>query len=259
MAAQHRELATYQRRLAAIDTTGWPTPAQVDYHIVRAEMNGLDFDHRVLQAVGEQPGVLRHRLRRAERSAGARGSACARGAVELWSYTFPLSASDAARVDRRSPHDPRAPRAGASRTSTGNGRTCGRSAPASVRDQSATLADLETKVAERARPRCSPTCGARRRPPTASSTWLAAKIPSKTGLVGHRRRELRLVPEERPARAVHVAGRGATDGTRARARACIRSRSRSSAIATLPPLTPVASADEHTRRFSAAVTSTWRS
>src|SRR5690349_14350634 len=36
MTAQHRALATYQRRLAAFDTTGWPVPAQVDYHIVRA-------------------------------------------------------------------------------------------------------------------------------------------------------------------------------------------------------------------------------
>src|SRR4051812_43883253 len=49
MAAQHRELAAYQKRLAAFDTAGWPTPAQVDYHVVRAEMNGLDFDHRVLR------------------------------------------------------------------------------------------------------------------------------------------------------------------------------------------------------------------
>ena len=55
MAAQHRELATYMRRLAAFDTTGWPTPAQVDYHIVRAETNGLDFDHRVLRPWANDP------------------------------------------------------------------------------------------------------------------------------------------------------------------------------------------------------------
>ena len=101
MAAQQRELAGYQRRLAAIDPRGWPVPQQVDCHIVRAEMNGLDFDHRVLQAVGEQPGLLRDRLPRRERPAGARGAATPSAAVELWTYTFPLHAQAAARARRR--------------------------------------------------------------------------------------------------------------------------------------------------------------
>ena len=55
MAAQKTALARYQRRLKAIDTTGWPIPAQVDYHIVRAEMNGLEFDHRVLKPWTNNP------------------------------------------------------------------------------------------------------------------------------------------------------------------------------------------------------------
>ncbi|HMA17906.1 MAG TPA: hypothetical protein VKS03_05670, partial [Thermoanaerobaculia bacterium] len=46
MAAQHRELASWQRRLAAVDPSGWPIARQVDWHVVRAEMNGFDFDHR---------------------------------------------------------------------------------------------------------------------------------------------------------------------------------------------------------------------
>src|SRR5262249_30233422 len=39
MSAQHRELTALQRRLADIDTSGWTIPQQVDWHIVRAEMN----------------------------------------------------------------------------------------------------------------------------------------------------------------------------------------------------------------------------
>ena len=42
-------------RLAAIDPSGWPIPQQVDYHVVRAEMNGLDFDHRVLRPWANNP------------------------------------------------------------------------------------------------------------------------------------------------------------------------------------------------------------
>ena len=48
-AAAHAELAEYQARLNAIDPSEWPIQQQVDWHIVRAEMNGFDFNHRVLK------------------------------------------------------------------------------------------------------------------------------------------------------------------------------------------------------------------
>ena len=47
MARQFRELGQYQRRLAEFDVGEWPIPQQVDYHLARAEMNGLEFYHRV--------------------------------------------------------------------------------------------------------------------------------------------------------------------------------------------------------------------
>src|SRR5262245_41070415 len=56
MAAQSTGLAPYEARLKAIDPRNWPIPQQVDYHIVRAEMNGLDFDHRVLKPWASNPG-----------------------------------------------------------------------------------------------------------------------------------------------------------------------------------------------------------
>ena len=46
MARQHRELTDWQSRLAAIDTTGWSIAHQIDWYLVWAEMNGLDFAHR---------------------------------------------------------------------------------------------------------------------------------------------------------------------------------------------------------------------
>ena len=55
MLAQHEELAGWQRRLAAFDVTGWPVAHQIDLDIVRAEMNGLEFDHRVLQPWARNP------------------------------------------------------------------------------------------------------------------------------------------------------------------------------------------------------------
>src|SRR5262245_10777740 len=45
MARQKRGLPAFQRRLAAFPHQGWPVAQQVDWHLVRAEMNGLEFDH----------------------------------------------------------------------------------------------------------------------------------------------------------------------------------------------------------------------
>ncbi len=48
-------LSKFQKRLTAIDITEWPVSQQVDYHLVRAEMNGLDFFHRVLRPWSRDP------------------------------------------------------------------------------------------------------------------------------------------------------------------------------------------------------------
>ena len=56
MADQYRGLKTYQSELAAIDTAGWPVWQQVDHHLVRAEMNALEFHHREHRPWSRDPG-----------------------------------------------------------------------------------------------------------------------------------------------------------------------------------------------------------
>ena len=56
MQKQWQELKTYQKRLVAIDTSDWPISKKVDYQIVRAEMNALEFNHRVLRPWSKDPG-----------------------------------------------------------------------------------------------------------------------------------------------------------------------------------------------------------
>jgi len=55
MLKQKEGLKSFQSRLAAIDPIKWPMAQQVDYHLVRAEMNGLDFFHRVLRPWSRNP------------------------------------------------------------------------------------------------------------------------------------------------------------------------------------------------------------
>jgi uncharacterized protein (DUF885 family) len=97
MAAQQRELAAYQARLAAIKTAGWPVNQQVDWHILRAEMNGLDFDHRVIRPWANNPAFY-VRIFLSQSDQPAREGHFAYGAIELWSYEFPLDAQRAARL-----------------------------------------------------------------------------------------------------------------------------------------------------------------
>ncbi len=49
MEKQELKLRDFQSRLKFIDISEWPISHKVDYHLVRAEMNGLEFDHRVLR------------------------------------------------------------------------------------------------------------------------------------------------------------------------------------------------------------------
>ena len=57
MAAQQKSLRGYFNRLEAIDPAGWTVPQKVDYLLVRAELNELDFEHRVLRPWARDPGV----------------------------------------------------------------------------------------------------------------------------------------------------------------------------------------------------------
>ena len=49
-----------RERLLAIDIGAWPVEQKVDWHLVRAEMNGLDFYLRVLKPWARDPGFYLH-------------------------------------------------------------------------------------------------------------------------------------------------------------------------------------------------------
>ncbi len=55
METKFSELKGFQRRLAALEIDSWPVSEQVDYHLVRAEMNGLEFQLRVLRPWERDP------------------------------------------------------------------------------------------------------------------------------------------------------------------------------------------------------------
>src|SRR5207237_7175838 len=55
MTAKAAALKNWQARLARLDRTGWTIEAKVDAALIGAEMNGLDFDLRVLKPWQRDP------------------------------------------------------------------------------------------------------------------------------------------------------------------------------------------------------------
>lgn len=86
-----------QAKLLAFDTTAWSVPQQVDWQIVRAEMNGYDFNHRVLQPWTRDPAYYKS-LWGSRSDVPAHEGPTHHMTTEIWTYSFPLSATEKERL-----------------------------------------------------------------------------------------------------------------------------------------------------------------
>ena len=87
----------YRERLSAIDPTAWTVAQQVDWHIVRAETNGFDFNHRVLKPWVRDPAYYQSIfLYRSD--VPAHEGPTHHAVTELWTYEFPISESEEQRL-----------------------------------------------------------------------------------------------------------------------------------------------------------------
>ena len=89
---RHAELPSWQARLAAIQPDSWPIAQQVDYQLLRAEMNGFDFYVRVLQPWVRDPAYYVS-IWTAQSDTPAHEGPTNHAAIELWEYEFPLDAA----------------------------------------------------------------------------------------------------------------------------------------------------------------------
>jgi len=93
MAAKQAALPGFRDRLHAIDRQGWSAGQAVDYRLIEAEMNGLDFDLRIRQPWAHDPSFYATLL--GERSdVPQHEGPTAAPLIELYSYSFPLSEAD---------------------------------------------------------------------------------------------------------------------------------------------------------------------
>ncbi len=95
--ARWPDFKALQNRLLAMDTTGWSVPERVDWTIVWAEMNGYDFNHRILKPWVRDPAFYKS-LWMARSDVPAHEGPTHHGTTELWTYEFPLSATERTRL-----------------------------------------------------------------------------------------------------------------------------------------------------------------
>ncbi|MFW6136969.1 MAG: DUF885 family protein, partial [Candidatus Aminicenantaceae bacterium] len=89
MAEQKRRIPEYENRLKAFNTGGWTIPQRVDYEIVRAEINGLKFNHRVLRPWARNPRFYAV-IQMYEPDVPAREGPEIYGVLNVFQHRFPL-------------------------------------------------------------------------------------------------------------------------------------------------------------------------
>ena len=250
MAAQHRELASWRARLSAIDPGGWPIPQQVDWYVVRAEMNGLDFDHRVLKPWANNPAFY-VTVFTEESDQPAREGHFASGAVELWSFSTPLDAASAAKI---APGIRAIPGllSQARKNLLGTGKDLWTYGTKAIRQQSADLADFGSKLTGAAQSLRSDVDRAKKATDDFAA-WLDSKAAAKTGPSGigvdnydWYLQNVQLAPYTWRDEVTIM------ERELARAHALLAMEEQRNAKLPQPP--PVASAEEYDRRFGAAIT-----
>ena len=83
-------LQQYSNRWAKIDTTGWGLDQKVDYVLLRAEMNALDYNCRILKPWIRDPAFYAIIFNEQSDTPDHEGPTSF-AAIELWKYSFPLS------------------------------------------------------------------------------------------------------------------------------------------------------------------------
>ncbi|MCR4375708.1 MAG: DUF885 domain-containing protein [Acidobacteria bacterium] len=250
MARKHETLKIFQGRLAAIDPAAWPVDQRVDYELVRAQMNGLDFYIRVLQPWARDPAFYQS-VWTAQSDTPAHEGPTHHAVVELWTYTFPLSQTDEARLAAELRTIPSLLKQ-AQRNLTGNARDLWITGTGTMQEQIADLAGLAQRTPS-AGPALKGAIADASTATTAFVAWLESQAASKTGPSGIGKehytwslRNVHLVPMSWEDEVVLL--------TRELNRAHAALKLEEQRNRGLPALTAAGSPEEYTRRANAAAT-----
>ena len=181
-AARYGRYEALRARLDAIDPSSWPVSQQVDWHLVRAEMNGFDFNHRVLKPWARDPAYYQS-IWMARSDVPAHEGPTHHAVTEFWTYELPLSREEERRlIADLSMIAPLMRQA--RRNLTGNARELWLTGIRNIRSQRANLDVIAERVAGRASRELNAVIAAAMVATEELITWLEAEAPKKTGPSG---------------------------------------------------------------------------
>lgn len=91
------EFKLIQEKFQSIDTTAWPIPQQVDWRVVNAEMNGYDFNQRVLKPWERDPAFYTT-LWTDRSDVPAHEGPTHHAVLDVWTYDFPLDSDSRKKI-----------------------------------------------------------------------------------------------------------------------------------------------------------------
>jgi hypothetical protein len=155
---------------------------QVDWHIVRAEMNGFDFNHRVLQPWVRDPAFYQSTFQ-SQSDVPAHEGPTHHAVTELWTYDFPLSAAEEQRLT--ADLQVIAPLMEQAQDNlTGNARDLWIAGIRNIESQRAALSELAVTVGDRASAGLKSAIADAQAATARLIDWLNAEAPNKTGPSG---------------------------------------------------------------------------
>ena len=171
-----------RERLEAFTTSDWPVPEQVDWHLVRAEMNGYDFNRRVLQPWARDPAFY-NTIWMARSDVPAHEGPTHHAVVEVWTYEFPLSAEERQRLLGELSIVPPLFKQ-AKRNLTGNARDLWVTGIRDIRQEIKDLDALAAMIGESVDDDVDAAISAARAAATDLGDWLEEQASTKTGPSG---------------------------------------------------------------------------
>ena len=94
---RQEEFLDLRSQLTRMDTAGWNVPQRVDWTIVWAEMNGYDFNRRILKPWERDPAFYKT-VWTYKSDVPAHEGPTHHATLELWTYEFPLTESERERM-----------------------------------------------------------------------------------------------------------------------------------------------------------------
>jgi hypothetical protein len=171
-----------RQRLEAIDPSAWPVPQQVDWQLVRAEMNGYDFNRQVLRPWERDPAFYQV-VWMARSDVPAHEGPTNHALTEFWTYAFPLSVDEQQRLVSDLSVIPPLYRQ-ARRNLTGNARELWIAGIRIIRDQMGDLENIAARTADIANPELEAAIAEAQGATAELVEWLEAEAGSKTGPSG---------------------------------------------------------------------------